>query len=249
MGGHIRLHQNGQKLFHHSGVAAFAEFAVMSEFSLVKIDPSIPAKHAALLGCAVMTGAGAATNTAKISVGDTVAVIGAGGVGLSAIMASAAAGATQVIAIDLSDAKLEVARKFGATLGFIASDPEIENKVKSLTNGGVHIAIESAGVPKALELAFSLTRIGGETIAAGLPNPSRNISISHFVLGAQERSLKGSYMGSCIPTRDIPKFLSMYQQGTLPIDRLAGEEMKLEELNEAFDMMMQGSTLRSVLVP
>ncbi|NQZ72878.1 MAG: alcohol dehydrogenase catalytic domain-containing protein [Dinoroseobacter sp.] len=249
MGGHIRLHQNGQKIFHHSGVAAFAEYAVMSECSLIKIDPSIPAQHAALLGCAVMTGAGAVTNTADISVGDTVAVIGAGGVGLSAIMAAAAAGASKVIAIDLSDAKLDTARKFGATHGFLASDPDIESDLKSLTDGGVHIAIESAGAPKALELAFGLTRVGGKTIAAGLPNPSRQISISHFILGAQERCLKGSYMGSCIPARDIPKFLTMYQQGSLPIDRLAGDELSLHELNEAFDMMMQGNTLRSVLVP
>ena len=249
MGGHIRLNQNGQKIFHHSGVAAFAEYAVMSECSLVKIDPSIPAKHAALLGCAVMTGAGAVTNTADISAGDMVAVIGAGGVGLSAIMAAVAVGASKVIAIDLSEAKLDTARKFGATHGFIASDQDVEASVKSLTEGGVHIAIEAAGAPKALELAFGITRVGGETIASGLPNPTRQVCISHFILGAQERSLKGSYMGSCIPARDIPKFLTMYQNGTLPIDRLAGNELCLGELNEAFDLMMQGNTLRSVLVP
>jgi alcohol dehydrogenase len=121
--------------------------------------------------------------------------------------------------------------------------------VKAHTDGGVHIAIESAGVPAALELAFNVTRIGGKTIAAGLPSPTRNVSISHFVLGAQERCLKGSYMGSCIPSRDIPKFLSMYQQGTLPIDQLAGDPVKLEDLNEAFDLMQSGGTLRSVLLP
>ncbi|MEM6656607.1 MAG: alcohol dehydrogenase catalytic domain-containing protein [Pseudomonadota bacterium] len=249
MGGHIRLHQNGQKIYHHSGVAAFAEYAVMSECSLVKIDPSIPAQHAALLGCAVMTGAGAVTNTADISVGDTVAVIGAGGVGLSAIMAASAAGASMVIAIDLSEAKLDIARKFGATHGFLASNADVEADLKSLTDGGVHIAIESAGVPKALELAFGVTRVGGKTIAAGLPNPNRQVSISHFLLGAQERCLKGSYMGSCIPARDIPKFLNMYQLGALPIDRLAGDEISLNELNEAFDMMSQGNALRSILLP
>ena len=249
MGGHIRLHQNGKNIYHHSGVAAFAEYAVMSEHSLVKIDPSIPAEHAALLGCAVMTGAGAVINTSKITIGDTVAVIGAGGVGLSAMMAAVASGSTKVIAIDLSDAKLEITRKFGATHAFNATDPDIVSKVKAHTDGGVHIAIESAGVPAALELAFNVTRIGGKTIAAGLPSPTRNVSISHFVLGAQERCLKGSYMGSCIPSRDIPKFLSMYQQGTLPIDQLAGDPVKLEDLNEAFDLMQSGGTLWSVLLP
>lgn len=249
MGGHIRLHQGDQQIFHHSGVAAFAEYAVMSEHSLVKIDPTIPAEHAALLGCAVMTGAGAVINTSEITVGDTIAVVGAGGVGLSAMMAAVAAGSTKIIAIDISDEKLEITPKFGATHAFNATDPDIVSKVKAQTDGGVHIAIESAGVPKALELAFDVTRIGGKTVAAGLPSPSRNVSISHFTLGAQERSLKGSYMGSCIPSRDIPKFLSMYQQGILRIDQLAGDQIKLEDLNEAFDLMNSGGTLRSVLLP
>lgn len=249
MGGHIRLHKDGKPVFHHSGVAAFAEFAVVSEHSLVRISPDVPAEHAALLGCAVMTGAGAVINTSGIKAGDTVAVVGAGGVGLSAIMAASAAGSTKVIAIDINDSQLEAARKFGATHGFNASDPETPSRVRKLTDGGVHIAVESAGVPKALELAFDLTRIGGETIAAGLPNPNRNISISHFTLGAQERCLKGSYMGSCIPSRDIPKLLSMYQHNLLPIDRLAGSRVGLDDLNEAFDQMGRGSTLRSVLIP
>lgn len=249
MGGHTRLHQGGRQVFHHSGVSAFAEYAVMSEHSLVKIDPTIPAEHAALLGCAVMTGAGAVINTSEITVGDTVAVVGAGGVGLSAIMAAVAAGSTKVIAIDISDEKLKITRKFGATHAYNATDPDIVTKVKAQTDGGVHIAIESAGVPKALELAFDITRVGGKTVAAGLPNPTRNVSISHFVLGAQERSLKGSYMGSCIPSRDIPKFLSMYQQGILRIDQLAGDQVKLEDLNETFDLMQSGGTLRSVLLP
>tara|TARA_B110000090_G_scaffold210027_1_gene269475 strand:+ start:4382 stop:5506 length:1125 start_codon:yes stop_codon:yes gene_type:complete len=249
MGGHIRLHQDGHRIFHHSGVAAFAEYAVMSVHSLVKIDPTIPPEHAALLGCAVMTGAGAVINTSEITVGDTIAVVGAGGVGLSAMMAAAAAGSTKIIAIDISDEKLKITRKFGATHAFNATDPDIVSKVKAQTDGGVHIAIESAGVPKALELAFEVTRIGGKTVAAGLPSPSRNVSISHFVLGAQERSLKGSYMGSCIPSRDIPKFLTMYQQGILRIDQLAGDQVKLEDLNEAFDLMKKGGALRTVLVP
>lgn len=249
MGGRVRLSRNGRRIFHHSGVAAFAEYAVVSEHSLVKIDPDIPPEHAALLGCAVMTGAGAIVNTSGIRIGDTVAVVGAGGVGLSAIMAANAAGCAGIVAVDVSDAKLEIARKFGATHGFNATEADVASRVRELTEGGVHAAIESAGVPQALELAFDITRIGGRTIAAGLPNPTRSVSVSHFILGSQERRLQGSYMGSCIPSRDIPKFLAMHRRGSLPVDRLAGDRFALEDLNEAFDLMAEGGTLRNVLVP
>ncbi len=141
-----------------------------------------------------------------------------------------------------------MAKKFGATEVFDASLSDVVSKVKHATQGGVHIAVESAGVPKALELAFEITRVGGNTIAAGLPNPERTIEISHFILGAHERKLQGSYMGSCIPSRDIPRFLEMYKRGKLAVDNLASETIQLEDLNEAFDRMSEGSTLRSVLV-
>ena len=248
IGGHCRLHQDGQSIFHHSGVSAFAEFAVLSEYSLVKISDDIPAKHAALFGCGVMTGVGAILNTSDIKVGDIVAVIGLGGVGLSAVMAAAAAGASRIIGLDINQSKLKMAKKFGATEVFDASLSDVVSKVKHATQGGVHIAVESAGVPKALELAFEITRVGGNTIAAGLPNPERTIEISHFILGAHERKLQGSYMGSCIPSRDIPRFLEMYKRGKLAVDNLASETIQLEDLNEAFDRMSEGSTLRSVSV-
>ncbi|UTW11965.1 zinc-binding dehydrogenase [Marinobacterium rhizophilum] len=249
MSGGQRLHKNGARLYHHSGVSAFAEFAVVSEHSLVKIDHNIPAQHAALFGCAVMTGAGAVINTSGIKAGESVAVIGAGGVGLSAVMAAAAAGSSQVLAIDINDEKLHAAKNFGATHVFNATDPDMLSKVKAVTGGGVHIAIESAGVPQALELAFEVTRIGGCTVAAGLPNPEKKINISHFLLGAQERTLKGSYMGSCIPSRDIPKLLNMYRQGNLAVDKLASDIIGFDDLNEAFDLMGKGGALRNVLVP
>ena len=249
MVGGRRLHKGGVPFFHHSGVSAFAEFAVVSEHSLVKITQDIPAKHAALFGCAVMTGAGAVINTSGIKIGQSVAVIGAGGVGLSAVMAAVAAGSNQVVVIDINDAKLKAAKSFGATHVFNATDPEVVAKVAAVTDGGAHIAVESAGVPQALELAFQVTRIGGTTVAAGLPNPTKQVNISHFLLSAQERTLKGSYMGSCIPSRDIPRLLKMYQRGNLAVDKLASDVISFDDLNEAFDLMGKGAALRNVLIP
>ncbi|MEM7317223.1 MAG: zinc-binding dehydrogenase, partial [Planctomycetota bacterium] len=182
-------------------------------------------------------------------VGDSVAIVGLGGVGLSALMAAVAAGASSVIAIDINESKLETSKEFGACHAFNATDPEIVSKVKEATAGGVDIAVESAGVPKALELAFEVTRVGGSTVAAGLPNPTRTVSISHFLLGAQERVLRGSYMGSCIASRDIPKFLNMYRQGNLAVDKLASETIGFDDLNEAFDLMGTSATLRNILIP
>ncbi|MDB3897284.1 zinc-binding dehydrogenase [Alphaproteobacteria bacterium] len=248
LGGHTRVSQNGQRIFHHSGVAAFAEFAVISEHSLVKIEHDIPFEHAALFGCGVMTGVGAVLNTSPLKVDDTVAVVGLGGVGLSAVMAAHAGGAARVIGIDVNPSKLESALKFGATEVFDASDDDVVAKVKQATGGGVDIAVEAAGVPQALELAFAVTAIGGSTVAAGLPNPKREISLSHFTLVAHERKLLGSYMGSCIPSRDIPRFINMCTHGKLAIDKLASNTVCLEELNEAFDLMVEGSMLRNVLV-
>jgi alcohol dehydrogenase len=249
MSGARRLHKDGKAIFHHSGVSAFAEYAVVSEHSLVKIDKDIPPQHAALFGCAVMTGAGAVINTSGIQTGESVAVVGAGGVGLSAVMAAVAAGASQVIVLDINDEKLQAAKGFGATHVFNATDPNVLTKVMAATQGGVHIAVESAGVPKALELAFAVTRVGGCTVAAGLPNPEKVVNISHFLLGAQERTLKGSYMGSCIPSRDIPRLLGMYRQGNLAVDKLASDVIGFDDLNEAFDLMGKGASLRSVLMP
>lgn len=248
LGGHTRIHQSGQRIFHHSGVAAFAEFAVISEHSLVKIEQDIPFEHAALFGCGVMTGVGAVLNTSKLKVNDTVAIIGLGGVGLSALMAARAGGASRVIGIDINPSKLASALEFGATEVFNAGDKDVVAKVKQATQGGVDIALEAAGVPQALELAFSITAAGGNTVAAGLPNPKREINISHFTLVAHERKLLGSYMGSCIPSRDIPRFIGMCTNGKLAIDQLASNTICLDELNEAFDIMIEGSMLRTVLV-
>lgn len=246
--GAIRLHKNGERIFHHSGVAAFAEYAVVSENAVIKIDSAIAFEQAALFGCAVATGVGSVVNTARIIPGQSVAIVGLGGVGLSALLAAIMSGAGQVIAIDVNDDKLTLARQLGAHLVFNAKSATCADEVRAATGGGTHIAVETAGVAPALDLAYKITRRGGSTIAAGMPGPNAAITLSHLSLAAEERTLKGSYMGSCVPGRDIPRYLSLFQDGKLPIDRLTSHQIRLEELNEAFDRMVEGSAVRQVMV-
>ncbi len=248
IGGSKRLHKNGEMLFHHSGVAAFAEYAVVSQNAVIKIDKSIPFDHAALFGCAVATGVGSVINTANIKPGDSVAVVGLGGVGLSALLAAGMAGAGRIIAVDVNDDKLQLARQLGAHLSFNATSASCVEDLRSATGGGVHIAIETAGAAKALDLAFKITRRGGSTVAAGMPGPDASITLPHLCLANEERTIKGSYMGSCVPSRDIPRYIDLFRNGKLPIDRLTSHKIGFEELNEAFDRMVEGSAVRQILV-
>lgn len=190
---------------HHTGVSCFAEYAVVSRRSCVKINGDLSHAEAALFGCAVLTGVGAVINTAKLQAGSTAAVLGLGGVGLNALLAAVASGARDVVAIDLNDDKLKLARDLGATLTVNASDPDAAEQIRSATSGGVEFAFEMAGSVKAMELAYRITRRGGTTITAGLPNPEHRFSLSPVSLVAEERSLRGSYIGSSVPVRDIPR--------------------------------------------
>ena len=247
-GGAIRLHKNGERIFHHSGVAAFAEYAVVSQNAVIKINKSIPFHHAALFGCAVATGVGSVINTANIKPGQSVAIVGLGGVGLSALLAALVSGAGQLVAIDVNDEKLELARQLGAHLTFNATSETCIDDVREATGGGTHIAVETAGVARALDMAFKVTRRGGSTIAAGMPGPKASITLSHLCLAGEERTMKGSYMGSCVPSRDIPRYMGLFGDGKLPIDRLTSHQIGLDDLNQAFDRMVDGSALRQVLV-
>ena len=183
VGGEHRLHRaDGTPVNHHLGVSAFADHAVVSRHSLVRIDPDLPFHHAALFGCAVLTGVGAAINSADIKAGQTVAVIGLGGVGLNSVLGALVAGAGQVIAIDLDEDKLAMAKSLGASAGINAADEDCVSQVKALTNGGVDCAIEMAGSEKALELAYQVTRRGGTTVTGGLAHPDRKVSIQQVSL-------------------------------------------------------------------
>lgn len=247
--GTTRLHRDGQRINHHSGIAGFADFAVISQNALVKIDASIPFAHAALFGCGVVTGVGAVVNTAGVRAGQTVAIVGLGGVGLSALLAAKACGAGRVIAVDINPDKLDFACKLGASDVFNVDQPDCVTDLRKLTDGGADIVIETAGSPKALETAYAITRRGGTTIAAGMPGPDATVPLSHLSLVSEERTLKGSYMGSCVPSRDIPRYMNLFKQGLLPVDRLMSRTIGYEELNAAFDRLHNGTTIREVLVP
>ena len=248
LSGARRLHRNGSPLQHHLGCSAFAEYATVSRNSLIKIDPELPLDEAALFGCAVLTGVGAVLNTARVTPGSTVAVVGLGGVGLSSVLGAVLAGARQVVAVDLFADKLDLAKKLGATDVFNASSPECVEQVRAATNGGVEFAFELAGSVKAMELAYKITRRGGTTVTAGLPPAAHTIPIPQVNLVAEERTVKGSYIGTCVPMRDLPRYVSLYRQGRLPVDRLMTGRLKLAEINAAFDRLREGKAVRQVIV-
>jgi len=249
LSGAKRIKLDGRPVHHHVGVSAFAEYAVVSRHSLVRIDKSLPFEEAALFGCAVVTGAGAVFNTARLPAGASVAVIGLGGVGLMSMLAARAAGSRQVIAIDTLDDKLKLAKQLGATHTINATAADAVEQAKAVSGGGVEFAFEMASSVKALELAYKVTKRGGTTVTASLPHPDHRFALPATNLVAEERTLKGSYIGSCVPARDLPRYISLYRQGMLPVDRLLSERIGLDEINEGFDRLADGATVRQVLLP
>jgi alcohol dehydrogenase len=248
LSGAHRLHRpDGTAVNHHLGVSGFAEYATVSRRSVVKISRDLPFDEAALFGCAVLTGVGAVFNTARLPAGSSVAVIGLGGVGLSSLLGAVAAGARQIVAIDLSEEKLAFARELGATETINAADPEAATQVTAVTGGGVEYAFELAGSTRALDLAFRVTKRGGTTVTAGLPAPTATMPLAPVILVAEERTLKGSYIGTAVPGRDIPHYIELYQRGRLPVDRLMSGVLSLDEINEGFDRLHEGKAIRQVV--
>lgn len=248
LNGERRLSENGQPIHHFVGLAAFAEHTVVARQAVQKIDPRIPLDMAALFGCAVMTGVGTVVNAAGVQPGQSVAVVGMGGVGLSAIMGALAAGATQVVAIDIADDKLAAAKRMGATHTVNATDADAVEQVRALTHGGVHHAMEMVGAVAGLELAYRVTRKGGTTVTVGLPRINDAIfSFTAAQMVAEERTLKGSYMGSCIPRRDVPRYLALYEAGRLPVEQLVTGYVTLDEINEGFDRLARGEAIRQII--
>lgn len=248
LSGARRLTRNGQIINHHLGCSVFAEYATVSRRSVVKIDPELPFDEAALFGCAVLTGVGAVVNTGQVKAGASVAVIGLGGVGLASVLGARAAGARHIIAVDLSDAKLDLAKSLGATHAFNAGNPDCQEQIRTLTSGGVEFAFELAGSVRALDLAYRITRRGGTTVTAGLPPPTATFALPPVNLVAEERTVKGSYIGTCVPSRDIPRYIELYRQGRLPVDRLMSGRLKLEDINLGFDLLHEGKAVRQVVV-
>lgn len=247
IGGGVRLHSGDEKIGHHVGVSAFSEYAVVSQNSLVKVEEDLSFEKLALFGCAVITGVGAVVNTANVKLGSSVAIVGLGGIGLSALIGAIAAGAREVIAIDINDKKLQQAKDLGATAVFNSKDRDVVAQVKAYTSGGVDYAFETAGVVAAMDVAYAVTKRGGTTTTTGLPHPDHQFSFPYVTLTAEEKTLKGSYVGSCVPKRDIPNYIQMMKSGKLPVDKLLSNIMTLDEINEGFDLLATGDNSRIII--
>jgi alcohol dehydrogenase len=248
LSGERRLSFRAEPVNHLLGVAAFSTHAVVARESCVKIDPDLPLELAALFGCAVLTGVGAVVNTAKLEPGQSVAVIGLGGVGLSVVLGARLAGARQIVAVDLSDDKLAYATKLGATHAINAGSGDAVAEIRRISGNGVDVAFEMAGSVPALELAYAATARGGSTVTAGLPHPDKRMNLSPLALVAEERTLKGSYVGSSAPQRDVPRMIALFRAGRLPVDQLLTHRLKLEEINEGFDRLREGVGVRQVVL-
>ena len=247
LSGARRLTFKAEPVNHHLGVSAFATHAVVARESCVRIDPDLPLELAALFGCAVLTGVGAVINTARIEPGASVAVVGLGGVGLSAILGAKVAGARQIVAADLSDEKLAFARRLGATDTVNAGAPDAAQAIRALSGGGVEVAFDMAGAVPALELAYAVTARGGTTVTAGLPHPDTRMALAPVTLVAEERTLKGSYIGSAAPLRDVPRLIALFKAGKLAVDALLTHRLKLDDINEGFDRLREGIGVRQVV--
>lgn len=250
MAGGSRLKDSkGVEIAHQSGVSCFAEYAVVDRGTAVKVDKDLPLADAAIFGCAVMTGVGAVLNTARIRAGDTVACVGLGGVGLNGLLGAKLAGAEKIIAVDISDDKLGLARQLGATHTVNARDENHVEQIKELTNGGVDYAFEFSGSVAATETCYKSIRIGGEVIVVGLAPSNSLFSFNPSDIVNSEKAIRGSYMGSCVPVRDIPRYIELYRQGKLPVDKLINKSIGFDKINDGFDQLTDGLVIRQILEP
>lgn len=237
----------GTTLHHHLGVSGFSQFTVAAEESLIKIDADLPLETAALFGCAVITGVGAVINSARVEPGSSVAIFGLGGVGLSAVLGACISGAKSVIAVDTVAEKLQTARKLGATEIVSAGSGDVVATIREVSHGGVDYAFECAGIEAVMTQAYEATRRGGTTVAVGLPSPQKRLAIPIVNLVAEERTVKGSYMGSAVPKRDIPRLIALHRAGRLPVEQLLSDRVPLDQLNAAFDRLDSGAATRQIL--
>jgi alcohol dehydrogenase len=230
------------------GVSAFSEQVVVSEKSAVLIPDEVPYDVAAVFGCAALTGVGAALNAADVQPGETVAVFGLGGVGLSALLGAKLAGAGRLIAVDPVESKRALAIDLGATDTFDGG-PQTVSAIVEATAGGAHKTIETAGSARVLEAAYASTRRGGTTVTVGLPHPDDELRIKAVSLVADEKTLRGSYLGSGNPSQMLPELFKHWQDGDLPVERLITHRLSLEEINEGFDRLASGEAVRQIVTP
>jgi Zn-dependent alcohol dehydrogenase len=247
--GTTRLSRDGEPVYHYSFISSFAEACVVPERSCVSIPRDVPFDVAGLVGCAVTTGVGAVWRTAGVRPGDRVAVIGCGGVGLSAVLAAAAAGAETILAVDVNAQKLAEAAAFGATGGIVASGSPEETAaaVVEASAGGVDFAIEATGRTDAMLTAFLSTRPRGAAVLIGIPREDAVLSLPALSIPRMERRVLGSLYGSSRPERDFVTILDLYRRGRLPLDRLISHRLGLDDLDRAFELLRSGEALRVVV--
>jgi NDMA-dependent alcohol dehydrogenase len=247
-GGALRLSRNGTPLYHYSFLSTFAERCIVPEECCVRIRDDAPLDVAALVGCAVMTGVGAAVNRARVEPGSTVAVFGAGGVGLSVILGAVLAGARGIVAVDPVAYKRELAGELGATHVVDPKSEDAASVLRELTDGrGADYAFDSAGYPGVVAQAYAATRRGGTVVCIGIPPVGAEASLPGPSLPRDEKVVTGSFYGSCRPHVDMPLLLDLFMDGRLPLDKLVSRTYQLDEVNEAFAAMNRGEVARAVL--
>jgi S-(hydroxymethyl)glutathione dehydrogenase/alcohol dehydrogenase len=247
--GSTRLHLRGQPVHPMVGSGSLAEYALVRESQLVRIDPDIPLACACLAGCGVTTGLGAALNTAQVQPGSSVAVIGCGGVGLNVVQGARIAGAARIIAVDPQRSKLDLAADLGAT-DFVRVEPgmDVVAAIRALVPRGVDYAFEVIGAPEVVRQAFAATREGGTAVMVGAPPPGTDIALDSRLLFA-DRRLLGCMGGGNVPQRDIPRIMRLYKQGALKLEPLISQRLGLDQVNVAFDALRSGELARSVVTP
>lgn len=246
--GTSRLSWHGAELHHFLGVSCFAEEAVLPQEGVVAVPDGVPMEIAAVCGCSVMTGVGTAMNTLQVEPGSSVLVIGAGGVGLSAIMGAQLCGAAQIIAADLNPAKLETARQFGATDVVNTGEEDLVRTVRALTDGGAEFAVEAIGLPDLVTQALRSLRPGGIAAAVGIAGPGARAEVPLLELVQAEKQLRGSIYGSTQPGLDFPRLFDLYRRGRLPLDQLLSHRFRLDQINEAYDALQRGELTRGVIL-
>jgi Zn-dependent alcohol dehydrogenase len=247
--GTTRLSRDGEPVYHYCFLSTFAERAVVPAQCCIPIPDDVPFDVAALVGCAITTGTGAVWRTAGVRPGDRVAVVGCGGVGLSAVLGAVAAGADPIVAVDVASEKLEAALGLGAThaVEWAGGSDETAEAIRAVSGGGVDYAIEATGRTEAARAAFLSTRARGAAVLIGIPAPDAEIALPALSIPRMERRVLGSVYGSARPERDFPALLALYRRGRLPLDRLVAARMPLDAVQDAFGLMRSGSTGRVVL--
>ncbi|MBN3929719.1 S-(hydroxymethyl)mycothiol dehydrogenase [Streptomyces verrucosisporus] len=241
--------EDGTELTAALGIGAFADKTLVHAGQCTKVDPAVSPAVAGLLGCGVMAGLGAALNTGNVRRGDSVAVIGCGGVGGAAVMGANLAGASRVIAVDIDDRKLATARKLGATHTVDSRESDPVEAVRELTGGfGADVVIDAVGVPETYRQAFYARDLAGTVVLVGVPTPEMRLELPLLDVFGRGGALKSSWYGDCLPSRDFPMLIDLHLQGRLDLDAFVSETIALDGVGESFDRMVAGDVLRSVVV-